>query len=467
VASALFAAIFAAAALTVLLLALRSLRLLLHDFHHLPLLREATAVQAAFLGLVLLAAPLAFGLGPFLVLGAMVLAAWLYLSFEERLAMTAALLLVTALPWAAGEVARATAWTGSLAEEVHELEHGALDDQAIADLVASAGEAPPAALAAALGRHFKRRGDLAQAERWYDRAAQADPRAAEVLVNAGNVHFLRGDLEGAKAAYLNASDRAAGDLTVLAAAHYDLSKLYLRGSDIEKSSAARDRAELEDGAFLRRYGADDDFSANRYLVDVPVPAARIQALATGDGTPEAVREALQASLAGLLPRTLWPWLPLGLIAVLWLLALASRLLAPAHACERCGRPACRRCDGGSGPLCGQCVNVYVKKGVVEARDRLRKDAEVRRHQRLVQLGTRALAVVGGGAGHVVHGLAGRGFAGLVTLAFVGFLVWFWRGLMPPPQPSPYVLWGKLLVAVPLGLVVYLWTVRDVFRRTGA
>jgi len=79
--------------------------------------------------------------------------------------------------------------------------------------------------------------------------------------------------------------------------------------------------------------------------------------------------------------------------------------------------------------------------------------------------TRILALVGGGAGHVFHGLAGRGLAVMTVLLFSGFVVWFWRGVLPPPQPSPYVLWGKLAVAVPLGLVVYLLAVRDAFRRT--
>ncbi len=462
--SALLAAVVTAAAATVLLLLLRSLRLFLHDFHHLPVLRGTAAIQGAFLGLVLLATPLAFGLGPFLVLALGAAAAWLYLSTSERVALTAALLLVAVLPWAAQGAARLTAWTGSLAEVVYELEHGAPSDEEVAEVVARAGEAPPPALAAALGRHFKRRGDLTQALRWYERAQAAGPTAA-VTVNVGNVRFLQGDLEGAKQAYLEAGDRAGDDLTVAAAAHYDLSKVYLRASDIEKSSAARDRAEQEDAAFLKRHGADDDFSANRYLVDVPVPAARLEALAAGDGAPEAVRDAVQARLGAPLSRAAWPWVAGGLLGGLWLLALLGLRLGPSRACERCGRPACRRCDGAGGPLCGQCVNVYVKRGMVDARDRLRKEAAVRRHQRLATAATRVLAVVGGGAGHVVHGLAGRGLAIMTGLCFAGFVVWFWRGVVPPPLPSPYVLWGKLAVAVPAGVLVYLLAVRDAFRRT--
>jgi hypothetical protein len=465
VASAALAAIFSAAAATLLLLLLRSLRLFFHDFHHLPLLRGSASVQAGFLGLVLLLVPLVFGLGPFLVLAAALLASWLYLSRSERLVASAAMLALAALPWAVDAVAHAAAWTGTLAEEVYELEHGAVDDAAVADLVARVGEAPPPAVAAALGRHFKRRGDLTQALRWYGLASRSDERAAEILVNVGNVKFLQGDLEGAKASYLLASDRAGGNLTVQAAAHYNLSKVYLRGSDIEKSSAARDRAEQEDGAFLRLHGADDDFSANRYLVDVPVPLARVRALADADGAADGLAEAAQARLAGALPRAAWPWAPLALLALLWGVAAASRAIDPARACEKCGRPACRRCDAGGGPLCGQCVNVYVKKGVVDARDRLRKDAQVRRHRQVGQALARLLAVLGGGAGHIFYGLAGRGFVALVALLFVGFLIWFWRGLMPPPAPSPYLLWGKLAVAVPAGLLVYLLAVRDLFRRT--
>jgi hypothetical protein len=103
--------------------------------------------------------------------------------------------------------------------------------------------------------------------------------------------------------------------------------------------------------------------------------------------------------------------------------------------------------------------------VVDARDRLRKEAQVRRHAQFSRAATRVLAVVGGGAGQVWDGAAVHGALLLVGVLFLGFLVWFWRGIVPPPQPSPYVLAGKLGVALPLGVLLWALAIRDAFRRT--
>jgi hypothetical protein len=236
---------------------------------------------------------------------------------------------------------------------------------------------------------------------------------------------------------------------------------------MEQSTEARKRAQQEDPAYLARYGSDGDFRANRYLVDVAVPESQLAALARQDATPLAVAETVRARLAGAIPRSLWPAGPLALVALLWLVALALRKSELTHACERCGRPACRACDGASSQLCGQCVNVFLRPGVVDARDRQRKEEQVRRHAWWTRASTRALAVAGGGLGHLFGGRPVRGFLILTALLFLGFVIWFWRGLMPPPHPSPYAMAGKLVVAVPLGLLVYALAVRDAFRHSGS
>ena len=464
--TAALAALFAAAAATAAILFVRKMRLFFHDFHHLPLLRGTAPIQSTFLALLLFVLPIAFGLGPASMIGMAVAVIWLYLSLAERVMCTVTLLALVATPWIASVGVRAAAWTGTLGETVHELEHGAVSD-ARAHQLATRWEqaAPPPALSAALGRHFKRRGELERAKGWYQAALASDDRAAEVQVNVGNVLFLQGDLEAAKAAYLGAADRAGGDLTTLAAAHYNLSKLYLRTSELDKSQAARERAQQEDGDFLARYGSDEDFSANRFLVDVPVPARKVAALASAGATAQELQAYVRGRLLGALPAASWPWGGFAFLGVLWLVALGRERLVPSTPCERCGRPSCRRCDGAAGALCGQCVNAFVKKGVVDARDRLRKEAQVRRHEQLGVVVTRVLAVVGGGAGLVWHGAVIPGFLFLFGLLFLGAVVWFWRGVLPPPQPSPWVLAGKIVVAVPAGLALYVLALREALRRT--
>jgi hypothetical protein len=464
--AALLAALVGASTAVVALLAARRLRLFLHDFHHLPLLRGTAPIQASFLALALLAIPVGFGLGLFATLAAAALAAWLYLGTRERIVVTAALAVLLAAPFGAGAAAGLTAWTGTLAERVHDLEHGGVSDAEAADLARAAAAGPaPAALHAALGRFHKRRGELDEALRLYRLAASADPRAAEIQVNLANVLFLKDDLEGAKAAYLAATDRAGGDLVALGAANYGLSKLYLRTSDMAKSAAAREKAESQAGAFLRARGSDDDFAANRYLVDVPVPAGKVLALANAGASRDALRDWAAARVAGPMPRAVWPFAGLAVLGLLWLFGLGAARLGPSGACEKCGGPACRRCESGAGRLCGQCVNVFLRKGVVDPRDRVRKEAQVRRRARAAAVATRVLAIAGGGAGHVWSGAVVAGSLVLAALLFLGFVVVFWRGLLPPPHPSPHVLAGKLAVAAPAAAVVWALAVRDAFRRT--
>ena len=160
-------------------------------------------------------------------------------------------------------------------------------------------------------------------------------------MNAGNALLLQGDLEGARAAYLAAGDRAAGDPLVLGAASYGLSKVYLRAADMERSAAGRDRAERHAGAFLRAHGSDEDFSANRFVVDLPVSEARLTALAREDGAPERVRAWMEARIGGAIPRGALPWAGGGLLALLWVLAALAPRARPAYACEGCGA---RRAD---------------------------------------------------------------------------------------------------------------------------
>ena len=465
VTGAAIAALFGAAAATIAILFLSRLRLFLHDFRHLPVVRSGTPGQATALALALLAVPFVFRLGPFALLFAGALAAWIYLSRWERVAATASLLALVAIPWLTAQAVRITAWQGTLADDIHEIETGWPAPAFVTEMKErSQREALPAPALLTIGRWHKRQGELAEARRWYDAALVADPRSAAAQVNLGNVLFLEGDMDGAKTAYLAAVDRAS-DLSTLAAAQYDLSKLYLRLAAVGQSSEARRKAQQADAGYLARHGSDEDFRANAWLLDALPSMEWLADFAARDAVPRAVGKAALRRVAGPLARWGWPLLPLALMASLWLLALVAPRLAPSASCERCGRPACRRCDPAATASCGQCVNVFFRQNAVEPRDRIRKEEQVRRHALVRRMTERVLAVVGGGAGHVVGGRPVMGFLVLFALLFLGFVAWFWHGVIPPPQHSPYAAALRLAVAVPLFALLYGFAVRDAFRRT--
>ena len=284
-------------------------------------------------------------------------------------------------------------------------------------------------------------------------------------MNIGNVLFLKDDLQGARASYLLAQDRADGDLIARGTAAYNLSKLFIRSAEMEKSSAARANAEQMAGGFLAGRGSDEDFSANRYLVDVPVSAAKIAALTASDPAPAALRASVEGALLRPAEGAEWPFVAGGVLVLLWGITLAGGRLDPCRRCLRCGRPVCRRCDGATGRSCGQCVNVYERRGMVEARDQLRKEQQVRRRARFVRVVARLLSFGLGGGGHLVTDAPLRGLFFTGGLAFCVFVIWLWPGVTPPPFPSAHVLFCKLLLAVPLGVVLWLLAVRDLFRRT--
>jgi tetratricopeptide (TPR) repeat protein len=441
------------------------MRLFLHDFRHLPVVRSGTQGQATALALALLALPFVFRLGPFALLFVGALAAWAYLSRWERVAATASLLALVAIPWLAGQAVRVTAWQGTLADDVHEIEAGWPTPAFVAAMKErSERESLPAPALLAVGRWHKRQGQFALARQWYDAALVADPRSAEAQVDLGNLLFLEGDMEGAKTAYLAAVDRA-HDLSTLAAAQYDLSKLYLRLAAVGQSSEARRKAQQADAGYLARHGSDEDFRANAWLLDALPSPERLADLAALDAAPRAVGNAALRRVAGPLSRWGWPALPLALTASLWLLAWLAPRLSPSAPCDRCGRPACARCDPAATSSCGQCVNVFLRQNAVDPRDRTRKEAQVRRHVLVGRMTQRALAVVGGGAGHVAGGRPVLGFLVLFALLFLGCVAWFWHGVIPPPQHSPYAAALRLVVAVPLFALLYAIAVRDAFRRT--
>ncbi|AKU90594.1 tetratricopeptide repeat protein [Vulgatibacter incomptus] len=417
-------------AFTLLLLALRHGRHVLHDFHHLfP--RQVARLQSGAVALVLLALPVAFGLGPLVFASGVVAAIWLYLSRTEKTVLGVWLVVLGLLPAGAGWLADRTAWSGTLAEVVDRVDRGA--DLRLAEALAPRSEAkdPRPEELFALARVEKRQGKLDAAESLFARALVLRPGWAHASVGLGNVRFLRGDWTGAARLYDEALEADPG----LAETWFNLSRVYYRQVDFPRGQQARDRAVELDPTLVARYGKGggepDAAGGHRFLADPSLREADLVALATRPGESARVTAQIAGWLAPRVPAPLVTWLGLVIVAGLAALASFRGRVRPSRGCARCGRSVCERCDPETsrGPDCGQCVHVFGRRGRVDPAARVRKELAVAsyRARRGVVLRCSAILL----AAPALKGRAARGALVIGIFAFFGILLAISDGVIRP------------------------------------
>lgn len=423
----------------VLLLLLRHGRLFAHDVKHLfP--AGPRNWQTRLFAVVLVGSPLLLQLGPVPLLFTALAACALYASRTEMLAGCAVLLAVAATPAAVERIARVAAYGGT-PSDVHLLERGEASPAALARLQRRLDAPEPEfPVLFSLARKAKREGDLSSAQALYARALEAKGASADGLAaahnNLANVLLLAGDSAKAVAQYGQALEISDG----LAAAHFNLSRaLSLGGVELlDKVQTEQQRALALDRAGIDAFTEGNlqvNRKSNRFVLDVPLPEANLSALDSSEASlAAAAGEEARALLGAPLPAGFALFWPL-LAGAAWVgLHLARGRLRPSENCLRCGREVCKRCDGDARPadgLCGQCVNVFVRRTNVDAAERTRKEIGVAQYQRRRSLLLRALGLLSG-SGHVVMGHTLRGLFFLLLSSTLLASVMLWRGVAPSP-----------------------------------
>ncbi|WP_164001400.1 tetratricopeptide repeat protein [Pyxidicoccus caerfyrddinensis] len=464
----------ATAAALVGLLFLRRVRYALHDFHHL-LPRAVSRWQSALLGLALLALPVALGLGGVAVLLVLLGSVALYLSRAERVVAAVLVAGVGLAPLAAGQLARVTAFAGTPAEDVYLLERGGLSAEAAMARVLARQESRAATFAEldALAHYESRRGLLEEAKTHYKAASALRSGDARLLTRFGNALVGLGDAEGAAQLYVQATQ---SDPT-LAAPHYNLAQVYRRraktlpdsevGQELDRAATAIASAQSLDGSLLGRDPPPEERLLLNLLMLAPsLPEAEWLSLA--DGTEAGRRVEAQLGrwlLPGVSPGPVAWAAPAALVVLLALWGLAGEKLKAAKVCERCGRAVCVRCDpelGVGSKQCGQCVNVFSRKGLVPQQLRNRKQGQVERHQAWAGRLSYALGAVLSGAGHVASGVPVRGALYAFFFLFALSATLLHHGLVRAPY-GDVPLYLKLVPAVLLLVGVHLLSLRGLRR----
>ncbi|MBU8899177.1 hypothetical protein KRR26_26535 [Corallococcus sp. M34] len=464
----------ATAMVVVAVLILRRLRYALHDFHHL-LPRVVSRWQSTVLGVLLLSLPLVLGWGvlPVLLIGFAVVS--LYLSVAERAVAAVLLAGLGVLPLAAGGLVRVTAFAGTVAEDVYVLERGGVSAQDAAERVRERLGQRKATFAEAesLAWYESRRGLLEDARTHFKAASALRGGDARMLIRFGNTLMGLGDTEGAVQLYT----QAAGADATLAAPHYNLAQIHRRraralpdeqvGAELDRAATESAAAQALDGSLLRREPPPDERPLVNLLMLAPaMPDSEWLGLADGSRDADRVEAQVGRWLAsGVAPGPVAWALP----AVCALLAVAfgaaAGPLKAARVCERCGRPVCTRCDrelGQGSKQCGQCVNVFSRRGLVPKELRARKEDQVERHR---TWGSRAAYVLGAlvsGAGHVFTGRPVRGALYAFAFLFAVAVLVLRQGLVRVPYGDA-PLYLKLGPAVLLLLLIYLLSLRGLSR----
>lgn len=456
-AGGLLLAVAAAAASALALFFVRHARYFLHDFRHLfP--EGASAWQTTPLAVLALALPLAAGHSPFAFLLVLALASWGYLERGERLAAATALGVLGGLPLAAGWVAERTAFAGTRAEVVWLVERGGLEGESVAALRALGEKEESFPVLFALGREARRRGAL-EATALLRRASALRPDSAEAALELGNALLLEGDIEAAREAYQRASSLSPGR----AEPFYNLSRLHGRKSQLtvpEEAGALLARAQefahraIELDPALGQRLAESDPRANATLATMPLPLRPILELAAEDAAGARVGEQVASRLFGPLPPALAPAVAGLSVLLLCAVGLLGGALRLSSACNKCGRPVCGRCDAEvTGPgLCGQCLNVFARRGAVDAAARAAKEQGVRRYERRRGLALRLSSAVAGAA-HILSGRTATGACMLLAAFGLTFAAVFSRGVVPAPAAgTPALLRAAPCALGVLGLV---------------
>lgn len=468
--AASIAALVVCTVLLVLVLFARHARYFFHDVNHLfP--RGVSVLQTTLLAALVLAAPFVFRLGPFALLATLAVAAWMYLTTAERVATSLFVAVFAAVPILADHAVRRLS-KDALADDVYAVERLGLEaPEAAARLLAvSRRDDAPAGVLVALGRSERRHGRFHVAVQLLTQAGEKLPQSAPVLVDLGNAQFLDGNIEGARASYAAALERQPG----FAEALYNLSVVFARkarspapsaSQDLERSRELTQKAAAASRSIARRLAtAETEARANHLLASVPLAPEAVDSFRSRPAGAGRVAEHLRRRLLGAVPPELAPWAPPALLFGLWLQLALLRRLRPSLACQKCGRPVCRRCDHDivGGRMCGQCVSVFAqRRTAVEPAARVAKEIGIRRYQRRTDGVERVAALVFAGAGHIWSGRTVRGVLFGLFFAFFAFNLAFRNGVVKPPFGAD----AAMLKVVPLALaivLVYVLSLRGIF-----
>jgi tetratricopeptide (TPR) repeat protein len=314
-----------------------------------------------------------------------------------------------------------------------------------------------------LGLAEKRQGRYSEAEEFYRRAIQQDPKFSEALSNLGNVYLAKKETTLAIASY----QQAIGINPNRGAYYYNLWRAYSQESYLSgKINQALQRAQQLDPELISYYSAIDSPNLNRLVIDETLPPRRfwkrfLDQLVGREGFLFPLFKAWFEKTPSRVP-FLTPVLFLAFLIGMARYCRAKRFLTR---CPMCGSPTYRFYSGTSDQefICFNCYRIFIQKEKLHHKIVERKSVEARQFQTQNHFISKFLSFFLVGFGYLWREQAIKGL--LLLFIFFIFILRFayWGGAIPSPFPRlsltlwTWFLWGGLF------LVFYIFSVRQIYR----
>ncbi len=322
-----------------------------------------------------------------------------------------------------------------------------------------------------LGILSKRKDDYELARQYYQKTIELDPELAPSYNNLANIFLAMDEVERALENYQRARELDPH----LVSAHYNLAQLYYKQALLAEGENELRLARKLDPARVSHYtNIYSSTNINRLVIDELIPLSSLwRRLFSPPFSNSRIMDLPGAHLFKGWKLKQMSGLGLALILFSLLLVRLDKKVRFSWACERCGKPVCRRCQPviSEQPrieregLCPQCFYTYIKHEGVEPEVKAKKDHQVQRFQIRWEILHRVLSFLLLGTGHLIKGFTLRGIV-LLTF-FIAFIVnfIFWDGLLrhAPPVTSTISL-PRVIIFVLLFLTLYGLGIRDIYRK---
>ncbi len=318
-------------------------------------------------------------------------------------------------------------------------------------------------VAFSLGLAEKRQGHYPEAEEFYRRAIQLDPKFSEAFSNLGNVYLAQKQTALAIGFYQQATDLNPNQ----GAYYYNLHRAYSQESFLSgKVDRALQKAQQLDPLLVRYYMTIDSPNLNRLVIDEVLTPHMLwkRFLDQFIGKEGFLFRLFKAWFERIPSRVpfLTPILFLGFLIGMARYCRAKRFLTR---CPMCGSPTYRFYLGTSDQefICFNCYRIFIQKEKLHPKIVEKKSFQVRQFQKQNHLISRCLSFFLVGFGNLWREQILRGLFFLFVFFIFILRFVYWNGVIPSSLPQlssnvwRWILWGGLFA------MFYIFSVRQLHR----